>query len=294
MRTIKKCIVIIFLSLLLFSCSADKKKSVEHYILAKEFYKNEDIKNASSEIDIAIALDSSNLDFQIMKAKIISETDNYEHAIEILQKLISQNFKLDTVNYNIGSCYSGCGFYYSTKQYDEDKANEAFEKSLSYFNSAISINTKYYDAYVKKNKALHNLKRYDEALIVINTAINLFPDSIFLICLRGTEKIFLGDLTGAMNDLNTCISCNKLDSIECATAYRFRGHIHHKIGNINNAINDLTIALKFEPENGLIFWNRAECYKDIGLKNKACEDYKKAADLGFVSIYKEIKEYCSE
>jgi len=62
-----------------------QEKTFEHYLKSKELFKNDDIKNASSEIDIAIALDSSNLDFQIIKSKIISETDNYEQAIKILK-----------------------------------------------------------------------------------------------------------------------------------------------------------------------------------------------------------------
>lgn len=288
----KNYIILTIATILLFSCSTDKKKALEHFNKAKELYKKDDIKNASSEIDLAIALDSTNFDFQITKAKIITETDNYELAIIILKGLSSKNFKLDTVNFNIGTCYFGFGNHFSMKQNDEEKANDSYEKALNYYNNAIDINMQYFDAYVEKQKVLHNLNRYDEALVVLNTAINLFPDSISLICNRGVEKMYLGDLTGAMTDLNKSIQSNKLDSLNFASAYRFRGNLHLKKGKPDKAINDLTNALKYNPKDEYALVTRAECYKEKGLKDKACEDYRKAADLGFVSIYKTIKEYC--
>ena len=290
----KKYVILTITIMLLLSCSTDKKKAISHYIKAKELYNNNDIKNATSEIELAIKLDSSNLDFQIIKAKIIAETDNYELAIKILKGLSNRNFKVDTVNFYIGSCYFGYGNNFLTNQNDEEKANDSYEKALNYFNNTINLNTQYFKAYLEKQKTLHNLNRYDEALIVLGTAIKLFPDSASLICNRGVEKMHLGDLTGAMTDLNKSIQSNKLDSIDFATAYRFRGNLYLKKGKPDEAINDLTYSIKYNPKDQYAFYNRAECYKEKGLKDKACEDYRKAADLGFVYIYETIKEYCVE
>lgn len=288
----KNYIILTISAILFFSCSSDKKKAIKHYIKAKELYKVDDIKNASSEINLAITLDSSNLDFQITKAKIFAKTDNYEQAIKILKGLSRKNFKLDTVNYTIGSCYFSYGGYFSRKQNDQEKAKESYEKAINYYNNAINSNMQYFDAYVEKQKALHNLNRYDQALVVLNTAINLFPDSISLICNRGIEKMYLGDLIGAMTDLNKSIQSNKLDSLDFASAYRFRGNLYLKKGKTDEAIDDLTSALKYNPKDEYVLVIRAECYKEKGLKDKACEDYRKAAELGFVRIYEKIKEYC--
>lgn len=288
-------IILTFTTLIIISCSTDKKKAFEHYLKAKELFKNDDIKNASFEIDIAISLDRSNLDFQLIKAKIITETDNFQQAINILNDLSNRNYKSDTVNYNLGSCYYKYGKYFTMKYNDENKTNNAYEKALTYYSNAININTQYFDAYIEKQNVLHNLKKHDEALIVINTAIIFFPDSISLIYNRGIEKIFLGDLKGAMFDINKSIQSNKLDSSDFASAYRFRGIIYLDYkGNVGEAIKDLTNAIKYNPKDPYTFVTRAECYKRAGLKDKACEDYRKSADLGWVSLYKTIKEYCNE
>lgn len=289
----KKYIIISLVVTLLFSCTTDRKKAYEHYLKAKELVKQGDITNAFSEIDNAIALDSINLDFQIVKAQINYEADNYEEAISILKGLLSKNFKADTVNYNIGTYYFGYGNHFS-RQNERVKANEAFEKAIIYYNYTINYNIQYYLAYIGKQSALHNLKRYDEALVVLNTAINLFPDEIILIRNRGIEKTLLGDLKGALADLNQAIESDKLDSTEIATAYRFRGILYIEKDNFDQAIIDYTRAIEYNPKNELALYNRAQCYQEKGLKDKACEDFRKAAELGFVSAYQTIKEYCND
>lgn len=289
----KQLIVFTFTIFFIASCTKDNNKAVEHFEKAKELLKKNDLKNASSEIEIAISTDSTNLDFQILKAKINEKTDNHEQAILILNKLLNRNYKLDTVNFIIGSCYFSYGNYFSMKQNDEEKGKDCYEKALAFYNQAINYNMEYFSAYNEKQKVLHNLDRYNEALIVLNTAINLYPDSMSLILGRGVEKLSLGDLVGAMLDLNKSIQCGKLDSIDMANAYRFRANLYREKENIDQAIIDLTDALKFDPENEYALVVRAECYREKGLKEKACEDYRKAADLGFISIYETIKEYCN-
>jgi len=289
----KQLTVFTFMILLIASCTTDSNRAIEHFKKAKELLKKDNIKDASSEIETAISIDSTNIDFQIFKAKIIENTNNYEQAILILKKLLDKSYKLDTVNFEIGSCYFGYGVYFLMKQNDEEKGKDCFEKSLTYYNQAININTEYFNAYKEKHQALHNLHRYDEALIVLNTAINLYPDSIYLILGRGVEKLYLGDLTGAMFDLNKSIQSNKLDSVDMANAYRFRANLYLEKENTDQAIIDLTDALKFNPKDEFALAIRAQCYRKLGLKDKACEDYRKAADLGYISIYETIKEYCN-
>ena len=281
-------------TLLLFSCSSDKRNSLEHFSKAKELYKNNDINNASSEIELAIKLDSTNLDFQITKAKIISKTENFEMAIAILMDISNKKFKLDTVNFELGSCYFDYAKYFSMKQNSKEKEIDAYEKAITYYNNAINLNMLYFKAYDRKQKALHNLYRYDEALIVLNTAINLFPDSTSLICNRGIEKMEMGDLTGGVTDISTAIESNKLTIDDLATAFRFRGILLFRKGQFDQAIFDLNNSINYNPKDQYTYFNRAECYKAMGIKDKACEDYRKSADLGFMSAYPTIKEYCFE
>lgn len=288
----KRYFTTLIISIIISACASNQDKAIEHFERAQKLYKEDKIKDASIEIDSAINLDKSNLDFQITKAKIIAKTDNYELAISILQEVLNQNFKVDTVNYYLGDSYFGYGSYFSKKQKVKESATGSFEKAVYYYNEAINNNAQYFEAYVAKSRAFHNQSKSDEALVVLNTAINLFPDSISLLYNRGVEKIYIGDLAGAMIDLNGSIQSNSLDSINQATAYRFRGLLHQKNNDLDSAIDDLTNALHYNPKDEYALYNRADCYREKGLKEKACNDYRRAADLGFVNLYATIKEYC--
>ncbi len=288
----KKYFALILASIILSACTSDKKKALEHFIKSKDFLKNDDIRNASMEIELAIELDSSNLDFQIIKAEIIEKTDNYEKAIKILKKLLTKNFKSDTVNYKIGICYFGYGRYFEMTQNDNEKCNSAYENALIYFDNALTCNMYYCDAYIEKQKILHNLNRSSEALAVLNTAIKIFPDNLQLICNRGVEKWSLGDMNGALTDLNKSIQSKELDSMDCSSAYRFRGHLYQQKGEFEIAIRDFTNAISQNPKEDLAFLSRAKCYQEMGLRDKACEDFRKAADLGYIGLYQTIQEYC--
>jgi tetratricopeptide (TPR) repeat protein len=277
-----------------FSCNSDKQKSIDHFNKAKECFKNKDWNNASKENDIAIKLDSSNFESIILKSKIKEETKANEEAIQILKSLLNKNYKTDTINFLIADNYFEIGNYYTFQKSDDDKMQDAYNSALTYFDKAIKINSQYIKAYDQKQKVLFNLDRFDEAVITLNNAIGIFPKNMSLISARGIVKDKLGDKTGAISDLNMAINSTKLDSMDLATALRFRGNIYFESDSLQNAIIDFTKAISYNPNDDLSFVSRGELYRKLGEKDKACDDFRKAADLGLVAIYETIKEYCNK
>jgi len=290
----KYLLILILVATIFTSCSSNKEKAFQHFTTASQFFETSDYGNASKEIELAINLDSKNNDFKILKSKIKCKAKKIDEAISLLKNILPDKFKVDTVNYLIGQYYFIQSSYFATEKIDENKQKELLENAILFSDNAISANIQYFDAYIIKQRSLHNLEKYDDALITLNTAIDLFPDSAQLICYRGVEKKYLGDKLGAKNDLNKSIQENKLDSMDLSSAYRFRGYIFSDEGNIDDAINDMTSAINFDPTNEYLFVSRGNFYKKKGMKEKACEDYRKAADLGFVAIYETIKDYCSQ
>jgi tetratricopeptide (TPR) repeat protein len=129
-------------------------------------------------------------------------------------------------------------------------------------------------------------------MVTINKAIAIFPDSIYLRFVKGVTKHFLGDDFGAMNDITAAIQSNKLDSSDCSDAYRFQGYIHKDNDSIDLAIQDLTNAINYNPKNEYAYYIRADLYRAKNLNDKACADFRKCADLGFINIYDTIRKYC--
>ncbi|MCS6795722.1 MAG: tetratricopeptide repeat protein [Raineya sp.] len=101
----------------------------------------------------------------------------------------------------------------------------------------------------------------------------------------------MGDFTGAMADLNTAIESKKLDSEYLAKAYRFRGLAKFEKNNFDEAIEDFTTSLKYD-NSYLTLYNRANAYIRLGERDKACEDYRKAAERGLSEAYEAIRKYC--
>lgn len=290
MRTILR---LISITILLYSCQSNKKDAISHYRNSQFFLTSKDIVNASKEIEMAFALDSNNYDFTILKAKIKIEENLLEESTNILKSLSNTEFKQDTVNFLIGDNYFQLGNFFTFQKKDDQKAKEAFENSLEFYDKTIKINSQYFDAYFHKQKALYNIEKYDEAIITINNGLKLFPNNQILIFARGVSKNELGDNLGAQTDLNTAIESKKLDSLNLSTAYRFRGQIYAQMDSLNNSLLDFTKAIEYNPKNDIAYSSRGDTYRLLKNQEKACADYRKAANLGQVTVYEDIKKYCN-
>lgn len=216
-------------------------------------------------------------------------------AIEILKPLLDKSYNNDTIYYLLGSNSFSMANHYNTRSRNELLYKSYLKDAINYLTDAISKNPQYYKAYIIKSHAEHNYGNYTEALITIKNAINLFPDSMSLILMRGIEKDGVGDWNDGLKDINTAISSNQLDSNDMATAFRFRSSIYEdQMNDKNRAIEDLLSALSFDPKNSYAYYQLADIYRSIGEKSKACENYRKAADLGVEVAYEIISEYCNK
>jgi Tfp pilus assembly protein PilF len=284
--------ILCLIMMMAVSCNFNKKEAKMHFEKSEAYFNKKDWNNASKEIEIAIKLDSANLESFYLKAKILSKSELYDEAIKALSHLISKNYKSDSVNFLIAKCYFNKSSYYHTKEYNSNKKDEALKTSLTYIDEAIKINRYYFDAHNLKQRTLFNLNSFEQTIIALNNALNIFPNDMRLVFSRGVVKEKLGDKSGAIIDLSTSINSNKLDSFDLSTAYRFRGLIYSNIDSLQNGIDDCTKSIQFDPESELSYLVRAGCFRKLGQMDKACEDYRKSADFGYIPAYEFIKQYC--
>jgi tetratricopeptide (TPR) repeat protein len=275
------------------ACNSDIKKAKEHYLKAEKYYTTKDYANASLEIDKSINLDASNYEYLIYSAKIKRQLNKNDEAIDLLKTVISKNYKKDSTNYEIGKCYFAKSVNFSNEGESESKQNESLEKALDFYDLTLKENIRFYDAYIEKYKVMHNLQRYEEAIVIVNQAYSVFPDSINLVLFRGVAKGTLGDHYEEMKDLNKAISSKKLDSSNTSTAYRFRGLAFKEKDELKLALEDFTNAINYSKENAYPYKDRGDLYLKMKLNDSACKDYRKAAELGFVKLYEIIKENCN-
>jgi len=286
-------ILFTLLTILFISCNSNVEDAKNHYLKAKNFYEAKDYANASLEIDKSIVLDSSNYDYLIYSANIKRQLQEDDEAINLLTKALKKNFKKDSTNYEIGKSYFAKSENLSNKGTSESEQDESLKKAISFYSDALKENIRFYDAYVEKYKALHNLEKFEDAIVVINQAYSVFPDSLNLVLFRGIAKGTLGDHFEKMKDLNRVISSNQLDSSNTSTAYRFRGLAYEEKNEFKLALKDYTNAINFSNKNAYPYKDRGDLYMKLKLTDSACQDYRKAADLGFVKLYETIKQNCN-
>lgn len=288
----KPLVKLAFVLLMITSCSTEKNEFVEHYKKSKSCFKQNTFQEALIEIDSALVYDTSNIEAKILKAKIQSELNLNEEAIRLLKSILPKKKITDTINYLIGKCYFDIALEYASQNNKEKQEKEAFANATKYSKSTLNINPLYYRAYLQQASSLHNNNNYEDALLILNKAEKLYPDSVEIRYSIGSTKIFLGDYSGALHDINFAIQSNNFDSTQLSDAYRFRGMIYAFKDSINQAIKDLTKSVEFDSKNKYAYLVRALLYRKLQEKEKACSDYRKAAELGHVSIYEEIHEYC--
>ncbi len=129
-----------------------------------------------------------------------------------------------------------------------------FNQGLENAEKSIRINPNTSEGHMAKGYALWGKFKYKEAIEETNLSIKLSPNDAISYLIRGKSYYGLKNYQLAEKDLNRCVKLdNKIDD-----AFIFLGYI---------------------------------C-KELGKKNEACLNWKKAYDLGAIDIEDEMKRYC--
>ncbi|HLN53807.1 MAG TPA: tetratricopeptide repeat protein [Lentimicrobium sp.] len=92
----------------------------------------------------------------------------------------------------------------------------------------------------------------------------------------------------ALKNYDLAISRNK----KYLLAYNNRAILLGKHGNLNEAIQDLTKAINLKPDYAEAWYNRGVAYYQMQQNEKACHDWRRAAELGFKEANIVMGRYC--
>lgn len=128
------------------------------------------------------------------------------------------------------------------------------EPALTDFNAALAVNHEYVQALYNRGNVYGQTGKAKEALVDLNDAIRLEPDN--------------------------------------ANAYNKRGQANGVLGNFDAALRDFNKALQLKPDLTEVYFNLGITYYNANKKDLACENLKKAVDLGFDNAVKPYQEIC--
>ncbi|HEY8500151.1 MAG TPA: stalk domain-containing protein, partial [Clostridia bacterium] len=106
-----------------------------------------------------------------------------------------------------------------------EKLNEAkYQEAVQYFDAAITVYNKSYDAYFYKGKALYSQGKYEEAIVTYDKCLELRPDNFDILANKGLCYLELGDLAKAEEIANAVIEANNQNKL----AYNLLGLVYYK------------------------------------------------------------------
>jgi tetratricopeptide (TPR) repeat protein len=169
------------------------------------------------------------------------------------------------------------------------KRSESLEENIPKLAQAMPAPDYNIRAFVK-----YNLGDIQGAITDLNEAIRLNPADTLAYNNRGMMKSELGDKQGAIADFNEAIRLNP----DFAGTYYNRGFMKYKLGDKQGAIADFNEAIRLKPDFDFAYFARGNAKKDLADKQGALADFRKASELfqqqgnteGYNKSHEEIKK----
>lgn len=158
-----------------------------------------------------------------------------------------------------------------------------YEESIQYSNKAIEIDAQDPAAFYNRAISKAYLKDFDAALVDMERGISVDTSMRWL----GYNNIgfFINlekkDYPGALKFFDDAIKVNP----EFAYAYSNRGFTKMKMGDLKGARKDIEKSISKDPKNSYAFKNLALLLIAEKKENQACEQLKKALELGYAIEY---------
>jgi tetratricopeptide (TPR) repeat protein len=220
-------------------------------------------------LDSAIHLNEKNAEFYINRGWAYQEMRDTIHATEDYQTALTLNSESSLARYNLAVLSAKKG---NLKEV-ERLLTEAIERSPQ--------NATYHTGRAINYTAQGDLAK---ALSDYNASIHLDNSNCDVWMKRGLLKQKMKDLNGALADFTQSIKLK--DDNE--SIWMCRGNLMMELKRVKEAIEDFTIASTLKPEFGLAYYSRAIAHQRGGNLKGACDDLKRAQDLG-ITIDEKIK-----
>ncbi|MDR3609051.1 MAG: glycosyltransferase family 39 protein [Ignavibacteriaceae bacterium] len=205
--------------------------------------------------------------------------------------------------YNMGDTYNTLGdnsraedLYTNALKYDTLYPNLNVLKDNAYISlsaekivlnkneEALLILNKAKKIYPNSTKIFNNigytyslLGKFDSAIIGYNRAIILEPNSASYYNNRAKAKYHLKDYNGSMNDFNKALNIDP----GLQDAYLNRGIMKIDMNDFEGAISDCNTVINSDPQSGEGYYYRGMAYSKINNKVKAEKDWSEAQRLGY-------------
>jgi tetratricopeptide (TPR) repeat protein len=218
--------------------------------------------------------DENNVDVLNILVRSFGFLGNEKKALDTFKRAISVNPK-------------SAGTYnnYAIALHQFGKTRDA----IVHLNQVLSIDSKYYLAYINRGYYKALLGDAAAGLIDSNKAVELAPAVAESYLYRGLVYERLGNMDKALEDYNKAIELNA----NVDYGYNLRAWLEYKAGNFTEAITNANKDMELDPNNANPHYLSYLCYISLGDKIKAVNSLQKAVELepDNTDYQKELKKF---
>jgi tetratricopeptide (TPR) repeat protein len=158
-----------------------------------------------------------------------------------------------------------------------------YESALAHFNQTLSIDTNNMLALISRGACYRQLKRYGEAEHDLNTAVETSTNNIALSLSLSNRGYFYAEITNfdnAIEDYSKAIQYNPSSSM----AYIGRAYAEIAKGEYTAAMPDCNMAVMLDPDSADPYDFRGRIFLQMGKYDRCIADYSKAIEINTNSI----------
>lgn len=305
----------VLLLLLLASVQGFCQTAADYFKKAETAFKAEKYSPALQSVDKAIAMDSLNESYYVLRARCHWRLKKYDAAMGIISGAIFR-FPESFALYNARGL-----FLYSAKNFEPALADFKTALSLAKNDSlklealqncssarlgfrdfsgcyqdlmtGYAIDSNHVGILTNLGVVCDEIGRGNETLKYLHRLIAIDSANVNGYVNIGYKYVVMERFTKAITYFDKAISLDP----ECAYAYSNRAYSKLMSGDTKGALKDVNKSIQLNPANSYAFRNRALIYLKMDKREKACDDIQTALDRNFTGQYgnevKQLKrDYC--
>jgi tetratricopeptide (TPR) repeat protein len=296
-----KQLLTLFFTFSMLFCAAQTKE--EFIKKAAAFAEKKDFENSLKQVDMALALDSTNEKYLLLKANNHVKLKQFQEAFNSYSKLIT------LYPTNVIAISERAVMLSSIQEYEY--ALQDFDKALGFYNpdslnlmlyvnrGATKISIRdfkgAYDDFMAAYKidsmdigTLNNLAtvcdevgKGDQTLKYLHKILSIDSSFVGTYVNIGFKYQEMGNYKKAIQYFDKAISMDANEPL----SYSNRSYNRLKLGDLKGAMTDIEKSIELYPANSYAFRNRALIYIEQKKIKEACADLAKATELGFTRMY---------
>ncbi len=232
---------------------------------------------SAKEFTLYLKNDSTNIEAHILRGEARRQYENY----------YGMKSDFNYVN-SVSKSHFLLSYFEAHYLLSKNKKQEALEKYIESVNANGTFSLSLVDFGLLlleiKNDAESALKCYNEAIVNDPLYAKGFYERSRLM------QQYFNRFKLAREDIDIAINLDR----KLPGAYSIRATIKMANQEYMEALTDLNMALDLDPSDTHALFNRGIAYYNLGMKNKSCQDWSKAGQLGHYKAIKFLNQYCSK